>query len=682
MAQSVIGALRVNLGLDSAKFESGARRVKQPLAAMRAQFLAVAGAATALGVAIGAAALKGSAEIDKTAKSARRLGATIGGFRALEMAAGEAGVSLSTLTDAVQTMDREVARGSKNAVGALGKLGIAAADLDGKDADEKLALIADRIVELGLSTGEASALLQDLGVRNREMLLAVMAGGDAFRNARRDVEEYGLALDSVESDAIELANDRIGRLGLVGQYVGQQLAITIVPTLGRLAKAMTDSLREGGHLRSVIDGLINNLQRLATYVAVAVAGFGVRYVGAMVAAKMATMSLSGALVLLRGALVRTGVGALIVGAGELVYWFGQLVGASGGFQDALGRVYAVGKAVFIGVGNTAWGLLDILAGVASGIASSFTSAFAQIAKAWDALVNGMASAWNAIAGSGIGESLGLGLLEKSNASGDVQNLADKLYDNAINSVNRGGQRIKDAAASVADAVTQSLQPIAGTSDALDHGAVSAASFAGSLDDVSAAASGGGAGGGGKSGGATGAIRDVGKATDEASEKADDFKASFGTAFEGIVTGSKTAREAISELLNGLSSVFANRAFEALWGGMAGGGGLLSSAFAAVGMPAFGNGGQHAGGFRLVGERGPEIEATGAARYYSAARTRDLLGGGTAQPSRSQIEIVPSPYFDARVKEVSDRSAAEMGVQVSKSIPGHIQEYNRDPRKRR
>lgn len=190
----MIGALRVNMGLDSAQFERGVKNTRQPLAALRNQFLAVAGAAAAaaLGTAISALAMRGAAEIDKTAKAARRVGSSIGGFRALEMAAGEAGVAVSTLADAVQTMDRQIARGSKSATAALSRLGIAAKDLEGLDADQKL------------------------------------------------------ALSSTQSDEIELANDRIGRLGIIGQYVGEQLALKLVPSFGRLAVAITDSMRAGG----------------------------------------------------------------------------------------------------------------------------------------------------------------------------------------------------------------------------------------------------------------------------------------------------------------------------------------------------------------------------------------------------------------------------------------------------
>ena len=41
-------------------------------------------------------------------------------------------------------------------------------------------------------------------------------------------------------------------------------------------------------------------------------------------------------------------------------------------------------------------------------------------------------------------------------------------------------------------------------------------------------------------------------------------------------------------------------------------------------PAFANGGMHSGGLRLVGERGPELEATGPARIYSARQTKEMM----------------------------------------------------------
>lgn len=45
------------------------------------------------------------------------------------------------------------------------------------------------------------------------------------------------------------------------------------------------------------------------------------------------------------------------------------------------------------------------------------------------------------------------------------------------------------------------------------------------------------------------------------------------------------------------------------------------------IPAFADGGLHIGGLRLVGETGPELEATGPARLYNADQMAELLRGG-------------------------------------------------------
>jgi len=45
---------------------------------------------------------------------------------------------------------------------------------------------------------------------------------------------------------------------------------------------------------------------------------------------------------------------------------------------------------------------------------------------------------------------------------------------------------------------------------------------------------------------------------------------------------------------------------------------------------FATGGYHSGGMRLVGENGPELEATGPSRIYSAQQTKNILSGGSGE----------------------------------------------------
>lgn len=122
------------------------------------------------------------------------------------------------------------------------------------------------------------------------------------------------------------------------------------------------------------------------------------------------------------------------------------------------------------------------------------------------------------------------------------------------------------------------------------------------------------------------------------------------------------RQVLSERLNATASGSATRSFGTnatrnrlladLFPEFTGdfGGGLFSSFFAGVSQSdprrsaaeniistvAFAEGGDHIGGYRLVGERGPELEKTGAARIHSAAETtsilRQALSGGGETPA--------------------------------------------------
>jgi hypothetical protein len=42
------------------------------------------------------------------------------------------------------------------------------------------------------------------------------------------------------------------------------------------------------------------------------------------------------------------------------------------------------------------------------------------------------------------------------------------------------------------------------------------------------------------------------------------------------------------------------------------------------VPAYASGGMHAGGLRIVGEQGPELESTGASRIFSARQTAQMM----------------------------------------------------------
>jgi hypothetical protein len=65
------------------------------------------------------------------------------------------------------------------------------------------------------------------------------------------------------------------------------------------------------------------------------------------------------------------------------------------------------------------------------------------------------------------------------------------------------------------------------------------------------------------------------------------------------------------------------------------------------VPAFALGGDHEGGLRLVGERGPELEVTGPSRIYNAQQTASLLRGGGSQEVVRELKELRKENGDLR-----------------------------------
>jgi hypothetical protein len=74
----------------------------------------------------------------------------------------------------------------------------------------------------------------------------------------------------------------------------------------------------------------------------------------------------------------------------------------------------------------------------------------------------------------------------------------------------------------------------------------------------------------------------------------------------------------------------------------------------------------AGGAAIVGERGPELEATGPARYYSASQTQSMMGGGVVDEIKGLREEVSMLRAEARATAINTGRTQDLFKRVTRN----------------
>lgn len=179
-----------------------------------------------------------------------------------------------------------------------------------------------------------------------------------------------------------------------------------------------------------------------------------------------------------------------------------------------------------------------------------------------------------------------------------------------------------------------------------------------------------------------------KYAEDATNTAEQVKTVFGNAFKGaedaIVEFATTgklnfksfATSIISDLIRinvqrNITSVLSS-ALSGVFGGAYGGGSTtLSSGETINWFPQRAIGGYHTGGLRLVGENGPELEATGASKIFSAAETRSILSGGSSSSQNNNITVNVNMASDTTSAEQDNTKGAALGNLIANVVKSTI-----------
>ena len=349
---SVVGTLSVRITGDTGELDKSLSESNTKVAKW------AAAAAVAAGTVAVAFIRSGAQSADALAKFAAATDSSIVAVQGLERAAGRAGVSAEQMRMTIQRMNRAlgdaVTRGGESEK-ALEMLGLSASYLTNLPVDERLAIIADRIKEMGLNSSEAASILGALGVRQLNIQNLLRQGGEQFRQSTQRIKDYGIALDEISAKAIEEANDEMAEFGIIIQGIAQQLAGRVAPVVRDFALGLQQAFINAGGATVIIEKGLYATQKAAEIAAVIVASRLVpglvAATGAKVAAAAAALRYQIALASMAGvsATAAAAQGALAVavrGASAAMLLLG---GPAGALVLAAGALFVFRKELGIGV---------------------------------------------------------------------------------------------------------------------------------------------------------------------------------------------------------------------------------------------------------------------------------------------------------------------------------------------
>lgn len=276
MTDSVIGALRVVLGADTAALDRGLKDSQASLADFGSS-VGIGMAAVAAAVAAAAFSILGSVKsvinsADQLNSLSQSVGVSVEELSKLGYAASLSGVGIeqlgNTLGKLTKAMSSAASEGAGPAAQAFTALSISVKNQDGtlKSSSDVLGEIADKFATYrdgAAKTALAIALFGEAGTRLIPML---NQGRDGLSDLGKEAEGFGLVLDKRTTMAAAAFHENLKKLDAINQGLYTTIAAKLLPSLEALSSQYLESskssdlfARAAGKIADIINTVIREV---------------------------------------------------------------------------------------------------------------------------------------------------------------------------------------------------------------------------------------------------------------------------------------------------------------------------------------------------------------------------------------------------------------------------------------
>lgn len=202
---------------------------------------------------------------DNLEKLSQKTGMSTDALQELQYAAYMGNVSTEAFDKGIKKLAMNMTlaqQGSLQAVAAFQEVGISASDLSHMRLEDVLRRVADKYESTADGANKMANAQQLLG-RSGGDLIPVLDGGSAAMDAyATHAREMGYVMSEADIASASKLDGELKSLHISMQVAGRTIGLALVPTLGRLAQAISDSMTNGGAFKSIVDGLAWSLREV------------------------------------------------------------------------------------------------------------------------------------------------------------------------------------------------------------------------------------------------------------------------------------------------------------------------------------------------------------------------------------------------------------------------------------
>lgn len=247
--------------------------IKRGLGGLTDTAKGVNGVLANLGVAVSVAGLTAMVKSaidtgDALDEMSQRVGVSVETLSVWKPAAEQSGVSGESFEKGLRKLSTtmlEAATGSEDAARNFAAVGVEFKNQDGtlRATDQVLLDLAERFKAMPDGAEKTALAVQLFGKAGADLIPFLNQGRDGINELAAEMQALGVQMSSETAAQAGNFNDALDKLHLATKSIGNQIIASLLPALNDMAGGMVESAKQGGMLRTILDGVVLVLKTLA-----------------------------------------------------------------------------------------------------------------------------------------------------------------------------------------------------------------------------------------------------------------------------------------------------------------------------------------------------------------------------------------------------------------------------------